>query len=46
MPKIDLFDDAVGIGGPNKEFGFAVVLAEISVDRGLQVDERTEDAAL
>ena len=46
MPTIDLLDDAVGIGGPNKGFGFAVVLAEIAVDRGLQVDERAEDAAL
>jgi len=39
MPTIDLLDDAVGIGGPNKGFGFAVVLAEIAVDRGLQLDE-------
>ena len=46
MPTIDLLDDAVGIGGPNKGFEFAVVLAEIAVDRGLQVDERTENAAL
>ena len=46
MPAVDLFDNAIGIGGPDKGFGFAVVLAEIAVDRGLQVDERVEDAAL
>ena len=46
MPAVDLFDDAVGIGGPDERFGFAVVLAEIAVDRRLQVDERAEDAAL
>jgi hypothetical protein len=27
MPTIDRFDDAVGIGGPDEGFGFAVVLA-------------------
>ena len=46
MPTIDLLDDVVGIGGPNKGFGFAVVLAEIAVDRGLQIDQRAKDAAL
>ena len=46
MPTIDLLDDVVGIGGPNKGFGFAVVLAEIAVDRGLQVDQRMEHTAL
>ena len=46
MPTIDLFDDAVGVGGPDERFGFAIVLAEIAVDRRLQVDERAEDAAL
>ena len=29
-----------------KGFEFAIVLAEIAVDRGLQIDERAEDAAL
>ena len=46
MPAIDLLDDAVGIGGPDKGFGFAVVFAEVAVDRGLQVDQRAKDAAL
>ena len=46
MPSIDLLDDAVGIGGPDEGFGFAVVFAEVAVDRGLQVDQRAKDAAL
>ena len=46
MLSIDLLDDAFGIGGPNKGFGFAVVLAEVSVDLSLQIDQRTKDAAL
>src|SRR6516162_277040 len=46
MPSVQFLDDTVGIGGPDEGFGFAVVLAEIAVDRGLQVDERAEDAAL
>jgi hypothetical protein len=43
---LNLFDDTVWIGCPNKGFGFPVVLAEIAIDRGLQVDERAEDAAV
>jgi len=39
VPTIDPFDDAVGIGGPDERLGFAVVLAEISVDGGLEVDQ-------
>ena len=46
MPSIEFLNDMVGISGPNKGFGFAVVLAEVAVDRGLQVDERAKDAAL
>jgi len=34
------------VGGPDEGLGFAVVLAEVAVDRGLQVDQRVEDAAL
>ena len=37
MPAIDLFDDAIGIGGPDEGFGFAVVLAKVAIDRGLQI---------
>jgi hypothetical protein len=43
---IDFFDDAIGVGGPDEGSGFAVVLAEIAIDRRLQIDERMEDAAL
>ena len=46
MPSIDLLDDVVGIGGPDEGFGFLVVLTEVAVDRGLQVDQRAKDAAL
>src|SRR5271155_257382 len=46
VPSIDLFDDAIGVCGPDERFGFTVVLAEIAVDRGLQVNQRREDAAL
>jgi len=46
MPSVHLLDDAVGIGGPDEGFGFSIVLAEIAVDRGVQVDERVEGAAL
>ena len=36
----------VGVGGPDERFGFTVVLAEIAVDRGLQINQRMEDTAL
>jgi hypothetical protein len=36
MSSIDLQIDAVGVGGPNERLGFAVVLAELSFDCGLQ----------
>jgi len=31
---LEVLDDAIRIGGPDKGSGFAVVLAEIAVDRG------------
>jgi len=34
-----LLDDAVGVGGPDKRFRFAAVLAEVAVNRRLQVDQ-------
>jgi len=46
VPSIDLLDNVVGIGGPGDGFGFAVVFADVSLDGGLQVDQRAEDAAL
>jgi hypothetical protein len=42
---VHLLDDVVGIGGPDKGFGFVVVLEVVRVDRDLEVDERVEDAA-
>ena len=41
---IDLLDNAIGVGGPDKGSGFAIVLAKVAVDRRLEIDERTEDA--
>ena len=35
-----------GIGGPGEGPGVLIVLGEIAVDGRLQVDDRTEDAAL
>jgi hypothetical protein len=46
IPSVYLLDDAVGISGPDERFGFAVVLAEVAVDCGLQVDERAKRTAL
>jgi hypothetical protein len=36
----------VGIGSPDEGLGFAVVAAEVPVDRSLEVDQRMEGAAL
>jgi hypothetical protein len=30
VPSIDLFDDAIGISGPDEGLGFAVVPAEVA----------------
>ena len=46
VPALDLGDDGVGVGGPDEGLGSVVVLGEIAVDRGLEVDERVEHAAL
>src|SRR6188472_3056749 len=43
---MDLRDDAIGIGGPDEGFGRPVVLVEIAVDGGLEVDQGMEDTAL
>ena len=37
---------ALGLGGPGEGPGVLIVLGEIAVDGRLQVDDRTEDAAL
>ena len=38
-------DDAIGVGGPGEWLCAVVVFGQITVDRGLQVDERMKDAA-
>jgi hypothetical protein len=38
IPPIEFLDDTIGIGGPDKGFGFAVVFPEVAVDGGLEVD--------
>jgi hypothetical protein len=46
VPTVDLCDDTVGVGGPDERLGALVVLGEIAVDGGLEVDQRVESAAL
>jgi hypothetical protein len=46
MPTPDLGQDWLGLGGPDERLGPLVVLGEVAVDRGLQVDQRMEHAAL
>jgi len=43
-PTVDLAEDDVGIGGPDEGFGLGVVLLDVAVDRGLEVDDRVEHA--
>ena len=38
-------DDGVGIGGPDEGFGALIVLGEVAVDGGLEVDQGMEHAA-
>jgi hypothetical protein len=51
-PAGDLAEDEFGIGGPDEGFGRGVVVLEIAVDRGLEIDaqpapaERREDGAV
>ena len=46
MPAFDLGQNRLGLGGPDEGLGRLVVLGEVAVDGGLQVDQRVEDAAL
>ena len=46
MPAVDLFNDAVGVGGPDEGLGALIVLGEVAVDGGLEVDQGVEGAAL
>jgi hypothetical protein len=46
VPTSDGGDDLIGIGGPNKRLGAVVGSGEEAFDRGLEIDERSEHAAL
>ena len=46
VPSSDGGDDFVWIGGPGEGLRFLIVLFEEAVDRGLQVGDRSKDAAL
>lgn len=45
MPALDFGQDGLGLGGPDERLGRLVVLGEVTVDRGLEVDQRMEYAA-
>jgi hypothetical protein len=45
VPTSDGGNDFVGISGPHEGFGVIVGLSEKAVDGGLQIDDRSEDAA-
>ncbi len=46
MPTLDRGDDLVGVGGPSEGARIVVCLVEEAVDSGLEIDDRSEDAAL
>src|ERR671925_937988 len=46
VPASDLLDDAVRVGGPDERFGSAIVLLQVAVDGGLEVDQGVESATL
>ena len=46
MPAFDGSDDFAWVGGPGEWLGVSVRLVEESVDGGLEIDDRPEDAAL
>jgi hypothetical protein len=39
-------NDGIGIGGPDEWLWAGVMIGQIAIDRGLEVDEGTEHAAL
>ncbi len=45
IPSADLGDDAVWVSGPDEGLGHPIVLGEIAIDGGLEVDQRVEHAA-
>ena len=46
MPAPDSGDDFIRAGGPDEGFGLGIVFFEEAVDRDLQIEDRTEHAAL
>lgn len=42
---VEFGEDAIGGLGPNEGFGIGIVLGQIGVDGGLEVNDRAEDAA-
>ncbi len=45
-PTADGCEDPLGVGGPGEGSWVGVVLADVAVDGGLQVDDADEHAAL
>ena len=41
----DLFDDGIGVGGPDEGFGIGIGFSQEAVDSGLEVGDACEDAA-
>jgi hypothetical protein len=46
FPATDFFDDGIGVSGPDEGFGIVVGFGEVPVDRGLELNDAFEDAAL
>ena len=46
VQTIHLGEDRIGGFGPGERFGVLVVLGDVAVDRGLQIDDRVEAGAL
>jgi len=46
VPASDGSDDLVGIGGPDERLGVVISLGEEALDGGLEIDQRSEHAAL
>ena len=45
FPAADLFDDGIGVGGPDKRFGIGIGFLQEAVDGGLEIGDACEDAA-
>jgi hypothetical protein len=46
VPTFDGGDDVVGVRGPDERLGLPVVLGEVAVDGGLEMDDGMKDATL